>query len=226
MKTAIYKITNLINGKIYIGQSVHPDKRWWEHNQRAKTNSDNYPIHLAIQKYGQENFSFEILEWTEDYDNRERELIKEFNSLSPNGYNILEGGHSPILCGEENPRNKVKNQDLPLIIQDLKDNKLSDREIAKKYQLTDKIIADINHGYTHKLNNENYPIRIKKGRQYLTEKQADEIKNLLLSSSLSFSEIAALYNTTKNNISQINNGRSFKRQKDIYPIRTKSSRVN
>lgn len=226
MKKAIYKITNLINGKIYIGQSVHPNKRWQEHNQRAKTNLDNYPIHLAIQKYGQENFSFEVLEWTEDYDNRERELIKEFNSLSPNGYNILEGGHSPIMYGEQHPRNKVQDQDLLLIIQDLKENKLSDREIAQKYNLTDKIIADINHGRTHKLNNEIYPIRVKKGRQYLTESQANEIKDLLLNSSLSFTEIALLYNTTKSNISQINNGRSFKRDNDIYPIRTKPSRTN
>ncbi len=183
---AIYKITNLLNNKTYIGQSLHPEKRWWEHKQRAKTNYDNYPIHLAIAKYGEENFSFEILEWTKDYNNEEKRLIKEYNSLSPNGYNILIGGSNPILYGEDHPRNKVQNKDLPFIIQDLKENKLSDREIAKKYNLTDKIIADINHGYTHKVENEKYPIRTKKGKQKLTEKQADEIKILLKTTVLSY----------------------------------------
>lgn len=96
---AIYKITNLLNNKVYIGQSVHPEKRWWEHKQRAKTNYDDYPIHLAIAKYGEENFSFKILEWTEDYNNEEKRLIKKYNSLSPNGYNILEGGSNPVMYG-------------------------------------------------------------------------------------------------------------------------------
>lgn len=219
MIKALYKITNLINNKIYIGQTVHPEKRWWEHRQRAKTHYDDYPIHLAISKYGEDNFTFEVLEWTDDYDNRERELIKEYNSLSPNGYNLIDGGPSPIMYGEDHPRNKVKNNDVPLIIQDLKNNKLSDREIAIKYNLTDKIIADINHGYTHKIEGESYPIRIKKGQQKLTETQAEEIKHLLKTTNLSYQVIANKYNVTKGNIYQINRGTNFYRDKDEYPIR-------
>ena len=67
------------------------------------------------------------------------------------------------MYGEDNPKNKVKNNDVLLIIQDLKDNKMTDRDIAIKYSLTDKIIADINHGYSHKIEGEKYPIRIKRG---------------------------------------------------------------
>ena len=67
------------------------------------------------------------------------------------------------MYGEDNPKNKVKNNDVLLIIQDLKDNKMTDRDIAIKYDLTDKIIADINHGYSHKQDNETYPIRIRHG---------------------------------------------------------------
>ena len=210
MIKALYKITNLINNKVYIGQTVHPEKRWWEHCNKAKTGYDNYPIHLAINKYGKENFCFEILEWSDDYDNRERELIEQFNSLSPNGYNLIAGGPSPIMYG-----------DLYLIIQDLKDNILSDREIAIKYNLTDKIIADINHGYTHVVEGETYPLRIKKGRQKLTEEQANEIKELLKTTNLSYQTIANRYNVTKGNIYQINRGTNFYREKDSYPIRSK-----
>ncbi len=216
---AIYKITNLINNKVYIGQSVHPNKRWWQHKQRARTHYDELPIHLAITKYGEQNFSFEILQWTQDYNNQEKRLIKEYNSISPNGYNIAEGGANHIMYGQNHPRNKVQNKDLILIIQDLKDNILSDRQIAKKYHLTDKIIADINHGYTHKIENEKYPIRIKKGKQKLTEQQADEIKNLLKTTKMSYQEIANMYNITKGNVYQINRGTNFKREKDSYPIR-------
>lgn len=69
----------------------------------------------------------DILEWTENYDEREKELIKLYNCLSPNGYNLVLGGHNPIMIGEQNPRNKVKNTDLEKIVQDLKENLLTDR---------------------------------------------------------------------------------------------------
>lgn len=54
----IYRITNKINGKSYIGQSVNIKNRWYVH----KATKDDYPIHRAIRKYGKNNFSWEILE--------------------------------------------------------------------------------------------------------------------------------------------------------------------
>ncbi len=217
----LYKITNNINGKIYIGQTIHPDKRWWEHKQRAKTHYDNYPIHLAIAKYGEENFSFEVLEESENYDIREKELIKEYNSLSPNGYNVAEGGPAPIMYGEDHPRNSVSDEQVNNIIRALQENKLTDRKIAKIYHTSDKIVADINHGYTHKQEGIKYPIRIKKGCQCLSEEQMLEIKDLLRNTDLSYQKIADIYGVTKSNIYQINKGNSFKREGDIYPIRKK-----
>ena len=70
MMKSIYKITNLINNKVYIGQSVHPERRWHEHiwgNNKYKSY-----IHSAIKKYGVENFLFEIIESNiENYNERE-----------------------------------------------------------------------------------------------------------------------------------------------------------
>ena len=223
MEKALYKITNLINGKVYIGQSIHPDKRWWEHRNKAKKNFDEYPIHLAISKYGEENFSFEILEWSEDYDNREKELIQEYNSISPNGYNVAIGGSSILLKGENHPRNTVTDEVLYQVIEDLQNSKLTDRAIAKKSNLTDKIIADINHGYSHKLNDISYPIREKRGRQKLTKEQVNEIKILLKTTSLSYAQIAKQFGVTKSNVSHINTGRTFKNPKEEYPIRREVS---
>ena len=58
MTCGIYKIENLINGKVYIGKSIEIEKRWQKH-LNAK---DNFLIHKALRKYGKENFSFTILE--------------------------------------------------------------------------------------------------------------------------------------------------------------------
>ena len=59
--TGIYKITNLINKKVYIGQALDIFHRWSKHSS-APTNS---LIHQAIREYGIENFSFEIIEQCE-----------------------------------------------------------------------------------------------------------------------------------------------------------------
>lgn len=93
----IYKITNIINNKSYIGQSINIDKRLYEHKYKAFYKTDrsyNSAIHPAFRKYGIENFSFEILEecLLEELDEKEKYYIQKYNSLIPNGYNILIGG--------------------------------------------------------------------------------------------------------------------------------------
>ena len=54
----IYKVTNKINGKVYIGQSVDIGRRWRQH----MTAEDDIYFHKAIQKYGVENFEWEVIE--------------------------------------------------------------------------------------------------------------------------------------------------------------------
>lgn len=102
----IYKILNTVNNKIYIGQSVHIEKRYKEHIRESKYERSNMPIHKAIHKYGSENFQLEILEECsiEDLDCRECYYIDKYNSRNREvGYNILEGGNKgPTLKGVEN----------------------------------------------------------------------------------------------------------------------------
>lgn len=93
----IYKITNKINGKIYIGQSIDIHKRIKEHFWKAMNKKDvsyNSAIHKAIRKYGIDNFDWEIIEEcsVDTIDDKEVQYIQQFNSLVPNGYNILTGG--------------------------------------------------------------------------------------------------------------------------------------
>lgn len=90
MTCGIYKIENLINGKIYIGQSIEIEKRWKKHLAAQ----DDFLIHKAIRKYGKNNFNFTILEECDimDLDRKECYWINYYNTIIPNGYNMITGG--------------------------------------------------------------------------------------------------------------------------------------
>lgn len=103
----IYKITNNINKKVYIGQSIHIETRIKEHFWKATCEKDisfNSILHQAIRKYGAENFSWEVLQEcsVNEIDELEKHYIDKYNSISPNGYNILTGGQknraTPSYC--------------------------------------------------------------------------------------------------------------------------------
>lgn len=91
----IYSITNLSNGKRYIGQSIDISKRWVEHKRQLKLGVHiNKYLQSAVNKYGLDNFSFSIVEETERnlLDDRERFWINALNTFAPNGYNLTLGG--------------------------------------------------------------------------------------------------------------------------------------
>ena len=91
----IYKITNKINNKVYIGQTNRTiEIRWKEHCRHLKS---NMPICKAINKYGKENFLIEKLEECSDIllDKREQYWIEYYNSFNKeNGYNATFGGQN------------------------------------------------------------------------------------------------------------------------------------
>lgn len=152
MSVGIYKIQNQINGKIYIGQSVHIERRWQEHC-RASAHS---LIAKAIHKYGKENFTFEIIEEcaTDDLDRLEEQYIKQYDSLAPKGYNI-------VLTSEA--RTYVfANYDIitfKKIVSDIRDTELSFQEIADKYGLDLSMIYYLNRGDYHAMPDLSYPLR-------------------------------------------------------------------
>lgn len=82
----VYMITNLINGKIYIGQSKYKNSKYFGSGKLIKK---------AINKYGINNFKKDIIcecNNREELDEKEIFYIKKFNSIIPNGYNISRGG--------------------------------------------------------------------------------------------------------------------------------------
>ena len=89
----IYKITNNINGKIYIGKTEFSvEKRFREHClDYKKERFEKRPLYSAMNKYGIENFSVETIEETDNPEEREKYWIEYFGSFK-NGYNATLGG--------------------------------------------------------------------------------------------------------------------------------------
>lgn len=98
MTSKIYKITNLVNGKIYVGYTKRSlEERFHEHAKCENHKSRCMPIAMAIKKYGYQNFKIELLEESDDdkyiHFERERHWIKILNAQdSKVGYNIADGG--------------------------------------------------------------------------------------------------------------------------------------
>ena len=101
----VYKITNIINGKVYIGQTTRSlRQRWLEH---CRSNNKCSAIRNAIDKYGKNSFTLEIVDTAnclEELNKKESKYIKQLNCIRPNGYNLREEGQnkSPSLEAREN----------------------------------------------------------------------------------------------------------------------------
>ena len=110
----IYKATNILNQKIYVGQTIHTlEKRKSQHERAHRySHSKNFIFSRAIKKYGKENFTWEIIDSATSIDElNKKEIfwIEKLNSLAENGlgYNEKYGGnnhkHSHIT------KSKIKN---------------------------------------------------------------------------------------------------------------------
>jgi group I intron endonuclease len=108
----IYKITNTISNKKYVGCTIQDDvkKRWESHKRLAKKDKGCTALKNAFKKYGIDKFKFEIiiLCFNEDCFKYEKEYIKKYNTLVPNGYNISEGGNGGGLFKGKQHRQETK----------------------------------------------------------------------------------------------------------------------
>ena len=97
-KYCVYKITNKLNGKIYIGMSKNLDNRWSSNGIHYKNSKRFYN---AIQKYGWDNFEKIVLEEGLSFEEAcdlEIESISKYNSRDKKiGYNIAEGGNGGVI---------------------------------------------------------------------------------------------------------------------------------
>ena len=216
MKKAVYKIENKINHKIYIGQSIHPEQRFLEHARG--NNEKNSPIHRAFRKYGRENFSFEILGWFEDYNEKEKEYIIKYNSKVPNGYNIQSGGNEPpVLKGENNYNTKITQELADKVISDILDWKLPKKTIVKTRGITSDIFRHINEGDSWKKEKLTYPLR--PSEPTLDKYRVLYIQWLCCSSDIPLNHIGAKVGWNRSSAKMINQGKNHFDKRLKYPIR-------
>lgn len=217
------------NNKRYIGISNNIRRRMNEHNVDFR---NNLPIESAIQKYGKIN-NFILLEEIEAENRqlmREREkywIAKYHSNNKEFGYNVSEGGDGADI-GSKNPQAKFTEEQIQQIYKDLKDCKETMTDIARKYNIDLSSLSYINNGKTYFHSSEIYPIRngfqkIKKGIENHNSKFDEAILNkifsLLKENNLTMKAIANEFNVAESTIHNINNGTTYIRENETYPLR-------
>jgi len=178
----IYRIKNKITKKSYIGESKKKDVnwRWSEHKKNIKNNKGCPALRDAVIKYGIENFEFSIIIVCFDDDRfiYEKEYIKKYNTVVPNGYNITKGGEGGGFQGKKHTeqvkadiRNKSKQKyiDNPELRKQVSErNKI----IMKNPEIREKIKNGL-------LNSEKWKKAKEENRRgnYKKNKHSEEIKN-------------------------------------------------
>ena len=92
---SIYRITNVVTGKVYIGYTNNPIKRWKKHQASARDPKSKTKLHNSLRKHGPSNFKFEVIYQSNDKLHTKKTMepifIVEHDSVN-NGYNITRGG--------------------------------------------------------------------------------------------------------------------------------------
>lgn len=116
----IYKIQNLVNNKVYIGQSCQKTKsRLYEHKLDLKKNIHHNPhLQRAWNKYGEKNFSFDVItkaKSLKELNKLEVFYIQKYNSLNKQfGYNIRSGGDNSKLSEETKRKISKSKKGIPV----------------------------------------------------------------------------------------------------------------
>lgn len=229
MEKYIYKITNQINNKSYIGQTKNVYRRRQEHfnlTESTLAQEKNKVLYKAMIKYGKENFSFEVIEGPiSNYNDQEKYWILYYNTLVPNGYNMTEGGDEPpIYFGENNNASTHMDNTVQLVEQLLLETTLSAKEIGKITNYDYTAVNRINQGIMRHNNKLIYPLRKENTLEYKKTRAKDVINDLLYTE-LTQKEIGQKYGLSRTAITAINNGANYYDLNLSYPIRKKSVKL-
>lgn len=109
----IYKITNTVNQKVYVGQTIQALEARFRDHCNLKKSTERSAIRFSIQKYGRGNFKIEEIDQAESQDElnkKEIYWIGRLNCLCPNGYNLSLGGNGGGKLHESTKRKISDNQ--------------------------------------------------------------------------------------------------------------------
>lgn len=161
----IYKITNIITNKCYIGETKknNPYLRWNEHKRKITQGIGCPALQDAVKKYGIDFFKFEILIicFDEDRFKYEIEYIKKNNSISPNGYNLTKGGEGGGFYGKKHTQQTIDKLTITLKQKYIDNTELkqqiSERQkiVMSSMEVRKKIVEGLNNSEKWKLAKEN-----------------------------------------------------------------------
>jgi hypothetical protein len=175
----IYTIKNKINNKIYIGQTIDLQKRWYKHQSVSRDQNYNYPLYNSMRKYGIENFEIEIIDQCDDIfecNNLEELWIERRQSRNKDiGYNISKGGDnkeiseetrqkmSLAMAGEKNPfYGKKHSEETKRKIAEARRGTKTSEEVKQKMSETRKGEGNGMYGKNHTQESKD---KIAKGRE-------------------------------------------------------------
>ncbi len=190
MNYYIYTITNIINNKIYIGQTFQkPEKRWKQHISNSKNKLNDSPhLYNSIKKYGMDNFKFEVIAQTSSFsvcNYLEETYIEELNTLDRMfGYNIKKGGDNHKMSNDtknklsESHKGKKLSQDTKdKISEALKGNK---RRLGKKCsQETKNKLSESRKGKKLSQESKDKISKSMKGREFSQETKSKMSKSAM-----------------------------------------------
>lgn len=225
----IYKIENTVNNKVYIGQTKDPNKRRRDHFRRLKNNKHENPyLQVAWNKYGENNFTFEVIDEGENYNQLEKYYIKKYKSNDNNyGYNILPGGEEPpIWKGESSYKAKLTQKQVDEIKQMLI-KRVPKKEILKRIDnvVTMGQLRRINNGEAWHDDKLTYPLSGSGTYEmFIPPEKVDAIIIELQTTNKTQKEIANKYEVARSSVTAINNGEHTNLIRDNieYPIRKKN----
>jgi group I intron endonuclease len=207
----IYLIENLLNGKLYIGKSFSPKKRFSKHltisNNKEKYIKDYSVIHAAIAKYGKENFSFNIIKALNNEDEaylEEEYLINYLKEMGVSIYNVTDGGKG-VGSGTSHPMYGKTHTEKSIT------QMIASSHKGKDNHNYGKIFSSEIRSKMSKTKKDNQSARGEKNSQAkLNETQVREIKAILKEKILSLNKIAKQFNTSKRNILRIKQNKTWK----------------
>jgi group I intron endonuclease len=191
----LYLIYNTINGKIYVGITNNPKTRWARHKSDAKSNRKQ-AIHCAIYKYGNDKFIFKVVEnikTLEEANLREIEWIKSLKENFYQLYNETNGGDGVSGTKWTKERKKIMSE-------------LNSGQGNPMYGVRLFGKANGNYGKSMKPHVKN---TLLKYRCKITQKQAEEIRNLYSTKKYKQSELCIMYNLSPAQISRIITGKRW-----------------
>lgn len=213
----VYKATNLVNNKIYIGLTTGMlNDRKSKHKYDAENKNSNSVFHKAIRKYGWDNFKWEVIDRTRSKRKLvEKEIywISQYDSLieNGNGYNMTLGGDGRLGSnghfGESHPNATLTEQDI-VEIKYLLVQGFNCAEIAKKFNVDRTNISSIANEKTWghiEVDNWSQFVNMGKRGRKLCESKAVKIKDLLVAG-VPRKEIASQFNVNVRTIARIATG--------------------